>query len=922
MSKVTRRNSNQSKKKKKQVPSLMTDSKGDQLEQAVQWAIKISQDNSHGYNNTVGYNFGPGDFDCGGFITCALRYAGILQPTDYYEPNDGMEQILVTRGFEARPFNAADVKRGDVLYRYGHTELAISNTETVGAHSNYDGVPGDSSHNEINVSANVLGGGWTTIYRYGNGASGNNRLQPSLDLSKSYKVRTKSPSGENNRCYISNLYGAPWSQAWNTAIYGEPSETGANVLRNCVGYAQGRALEIYCEATGYEPDKTQTHPFVALNCNAGEFVNAAQSSGLKVSQDPSPGAIMVWQQPGNAGHVAVVEEVIDKDTVLASESGYGSICGTDWISHKRYRGTDKNWSGDLFIMGGYNFIGFVVNPAGAASTSGVSSSSTTTRGEVVKARALTSKQLENIATNFAGYDITVEYEDVKVTKTFQGITTADIDTSKAQGPQLLSFPALVESPFCILQVGDTFFGSYIKAGNLSKISYVKYPNFITGMQVQKVNGTVNQYTINLVYQIEAGTDPNFVDKVLSKVGYGKVYISYGDWASPTFVYRTEEAIITNVKSKVDFSNARISYTVSCTSNSIALASTTFNFAARKARPSDVMFEMLQDKQYGLTEMFPGMTNISQVRSNGLIASDDKEVQLESKEAMNPLSYLNYLVSCMSATSNSGDSIIRDSVYYLTIDDNSAGKMGGPFFKVVKVQSGTNVLASGDIYSVDVGFPSQNLVMDFVVNDENSWSLLYNYAEEVNNQLYAYSLDDKGRVVNRYSPNLVTSSKSFISTEVQKTWWTNMTQFPITATLTIKGLIRPAMLMTYVRVNAFFYGQRHISSGLYVITKQVDTIDGTGYRTVLTLVRIGGADDYITSVTKEVTIKKPTFVLKKNDQALIDLYNNKILKGNTGTMAEIEGAGKKGSKKVKSADSKSKSKKDESVKKIDSTSRKA
>ena len=65
----------------------------------------------------------------------------------------------------------------------------------------------------------------------------------------------------------------------------------------------------------------------------------------------------------------------------------------------------------------------------------------------------------------------------------------------------------------------------------------------------------------------------------------------------------------------------------------------------------------------------------------------------------------------------------------------------------------------------------------------------------------------------------------------------MTRFPITATLTIKGLLRSAMLMNYVRINTYFYGQKHISSGLYVITKQEDRIDSAGYRTTLSLTRI-------------------------------------------------------------------------------------
>ena len=46
-------------------------------------------------------------------------------------------------------------------------------------------------------------------------------------------------------------------------------------------------------------------------------------------------------------------------------------------------------------------------------------------------------------------------------------------------------------------------------------------------------------------------------------------------------------------------------------------------------------------------------------------------------------------------------------------------------------------------------------------------------------------------------------------------------------------------MEYVRLNVIFHGRKHISSGLYIITKQVDQIDMSGYRTTLSLTRIGG-----------------------------------------------------------------------------------
>ena len=49
-------------------------------------------------------------------------------------------------------------------------------------------------------------------------------------------------------------------------------------------------------------------------------------------------------------------------------------------------------------------------------------------------------------------------------------------------------------------------------------------------------------------------------------------------------------------------------------------------------------------------------------------------------------------------------------------------------------------------------------------------------------------------------------------------------------------------MSYVKLNMYYFGKKHISSGLYVISKQVDTIDESGFRTTLSLVRVAGDDE--------------------------------------------------------------------------------
>ena len=157
--------------------------------------------------------------------------------------------------------------------------------------------------------------------------------------------RTTKPA--NNKYYIRKANGG-----YSDAILGKPTDSTANVLANCVGYANGRFAEI--QNLGYI--KYQ------LVCNAEDFINRAKVFGLTISQKPTLGGIMVWSKgrvgvsSDGAGHVAVVEEIIDSNTVYTSESGYGAS-SIFWNSTRR--NTNGNWGQSL----AYTYLGCIVNPA-------------------------------------------------------------------------------------------------------------------------------------------------------------------------------------------------------------------------------------------------------------------------------------------------------------------------------------------------------------------------------------------------------------------------------------------------------------------------------------------------------------------------------------------------------------------------------
>ena len=156
-------------------------------------------------------------------------------------------------------------------------------------------------------------------------------------------IRTSKPSA-GNKFYITRSKGG-----YSSCIQGKPTDV-CNVLANCVGYACGRFNEII-----------GSMKYPSLNCNAENFIERAKSLGLKISDKPTLGGIMVWQKgatlSGNdgAGHVAVVERIDNSNQIYTSESGYGS---------KAFWNTTRTNSNGRWGQGsGYKFRGCIINPS-------------------------------------------------------------------------------------------------------------------------------------------------------------------------------------------------------------------------------------------------------------------------------------------------------------------------------------------------------------------------------------------------------------------------------------------------------------------------------------------------------------------------------------------------------------------------------
>ena len=140
------------------------------------------------------------------------------------------------------------------------------------------------------------------------------------------------------------------SGGWNNAVLGKPLDKDCDVLANCVGYANGRFAEIMGK------------PFIdyQFTSNAENFIEMAEDMGLQITKEPTLGGIMVWQGgdglygDDGVGHVAIVEEIIDKDTIYTSESGYTSFIFANIVR--------QNYNGNWGMPNSFSYRGCIANP--------------------------------------------------------------------------------------------------------------------------------------------------------------------------------------------------------------------------------------------------------------------------------------------------------------------------------------------------------------------------------------------------------------------------------------------------------------------------------------------------------------------------------------------------------------------------------
>ena len=156
-----------------------------------------------------------------------------------------------------------------------------------------------------------------------------------------YTPRLTAPSASDPR-WIMDDYGG-----YNLCIAG--SNGPPSVLPNCTGYVHGRVMEI----RGVNTDDS------GLSFGNGVDYYTGSSAAWIQESEPSLGAVACYGTTGGVGgwpgHVAIVEQIIDSDTIVVSESDYG---GTYFRTLTCYRQHNWRYPGATDVYP----LGFLKNP--------------------------------------------------------------------------------------------------------------------------------------------------------------------------------------------------------------------------------------------------------------------------------------------------------------------------------------------------------------------------------------------------------------------------------------------------------------------------------------------------------------------------------------------------------------------------------
>ena len=215
------------------------------IESAVQWAINIANDNSHGYSQAD--RWGP-DYDCSSFVITAYEQAGLKVREAGASYTGNMRGAFLACGFvdvtdQIGLSSGYGIVAGDVLLNYSaHTCLAIGNGKVANCRTNEGNAQaGDQSGNEIRIQ-NYWPYPWNCVLRYKGSASAPTFSEPAQTVKDEVNhiwnpsTLTRSNAYSDNVVVLQALLNAHhWACGSADGFYGPKTEAAVNKARQFYG---------------------------------------------------------------------------------------------------------------------------------------------------------------------------------------------------------------------------------------------------------------------------------------------------------------------------------------------------------------------------------------------------------------------------------------------------------------------------------------------------------------------------------------------------------------------------------------------------------------------------------------------------------------------------------------------------------------
>lgn len=379
--------------------------------------------------------------------------------------------------------------------------------------------------------------------------------------------------------------------------------------------------------------------------------------------------------------------------------------------------------------------------------------------------------------------------------------------------------------------------------------YGSSANYMLSLEnVKNGSGSANSFTISIVYVPKPGEDADIIDKELSFTDR-KCILQYGYDNGVDKLY-TDEYTGQILDYSVEVRNGMLYYTITGYSGITPVIDNKLSFDAivpdilegnnsayvdsGKTRPSQAAQKAIKDtfEKYGIKDY------------KVYIAEDVKDLPEDRIEGASDVTLFQYVDSVLAQARDETQPDLStvdlaDRITYTYVISDVEGSQNITIIKQdPKAEQSTKIIFNW----MD---RNDNLVIDFKTEFKGAILLNRKYSDKNNEEIEKYTLDDMGDPVvvesNVKNESFIVGNTANKDASKESTTWAKAVQHSYKATLVLQGMPCEIPIGTMIEVIPLIYGRPHHTQGKYMITKVTDTLDNSGFRTTLELVKMNAEE---------------------------------------------------------------------------------